>query len=285
MTALTVAIFPAAGSVHLYHAADGGLFAAAGLGVTLHEVASWHEQMAGWDEGRFHLMHTSPDHLLRGGRQHDPVIVRAEGIGELSVYVRSGVRLDEARWAVDAPDSAFALVLRAVVADIGGVAIENDVLVPVGGTRQRADALVAGEADGAALHPPFDRMLELQGFERLGGHAEVAPELLTVGVMARREDAASDVVVRYVQTCDASSAQLVAGGPSKIAEVLEAHGWDSSVARAAAEAMAGPAGLGADPRPTEAGLEAVARLRARFIQGWEPPFPLHTLIVPVGGSQ
>ena len=106
MSALTVAIFPGAGSVHLYHAVDAGLFAGAGLDVTLHEVTSSAEQIQGWNDGRFELMHTSPDHLLRGACQRDPVILRAEAIGELSVHARSAVDPAAARWAWRTPPTS-----------------------------------------------------------------------------------------------------------------------------------------------------------------------------------
>ena len=279
MLALTVAIFPGAGSVHLYHAIDDGLFAGAGLDVTLHEVTSSQEQITGWNDGRFDVMHTSPDHLLRGACRRDAVILRAEGIGELSVYARSAVELSRATWAVDGLESAFALVLRSVIADIGGVDVAGALLLAVGGTPQRAEALLAGVADGAVLHPPFDRTVAAEGgFERVGGHLDVAPQLMTVACVAPRGEAHSGPIRRYVETCEHSAAELVARGTAAVAVALVKRNWPSTVAQAAAADIIGPAGIAADSRPRLDQLAAAAQLRTRWFPSWALSQPLDALL-------
>ncbi|MGW0582182.1 ABC transporter substrate-binding protein, partial [Streptomyces sp. NPDC002920] len=120
---LTVGIFPGAGAVHLYHALDSGYFQKAGLEVDLVQVVSSDQQMAGWNDGDYDIMHTSPDHLLRGLLKRDPVAVQAEGMGELAVHRRPGAPLPTDRWAVDNAQSAFAFVLRAVLADVAGAPV------------------------------------------------------------------------------------------------------------------------------------------------------------------
>ncbi|MGW0472276.1 hypothetical protein [Streptomyces coeruleorubidus] len=141
---LTAGIFPGAGTVHLHHAIDSGYFQHAGLEVNLVQVVSSDQQMAGWNDDEYDIMHTSPDHLLRGLLKRDPVAVRAEGMGELAVHRRSGAPAPTDRWAVDNARSAFAFVLRAVLADVAGSPVTDDQLVPVGGHL----AEVPGPADG-----------------------------------------------------------------------------------------------------------------------------------------
>jgi len=277
--ALTTAVFPGAGSAHLYHAVDAGLFAGAGLDVTLHEVTSSQEQVAGWNDGTFSILHTSPDHLLRGSLDRDATIVRAEAIGELSVYARSGVALSDARWAVDGAGSAFALVLRSVIADLGGVDATAATLEAVGGTPQRLAAMLGGDADGAVLHPPFDRVAEANGgFERIGGHSDVVPALMPVVVMVPGAELGSEMVSRYLETCERSAAALIEGGDELLATALERRGWPAETARAVAPDILGPAGLGADPHPSLEGLEAAARLRERWFPEWTPPPRLEQLL-------
>lgn len=276
---LTVAVFPGAGDVHLYHALDSGHFAQAGLDVDLIEVTSSDEQMAGWDEGRYDIMHTSPDHLLRP-RERDPVAVRAEGIGELAVYRRPGEPTAADRWAVDDANSAFAFVLRAVLADVANTSVTADQLVAMGGTLQRFQQLMARAVDGTTLHPPFDVLAAENGFKQLGSHLDVAPDLLTVVAVVPRETAATSYIHAYLQVCRNSTQGLLAAGAPGIEAALERHGWDPARAKAASPGLLGPAGLATSPRVTLRGLEAVAALRRRFDPGWQPPRPLRELIGP-----
>jgi hypothetical protein len=279
---LTAAVFPGAGDVHLYHALDTGRFAEAGLDVDLVEVGSSDEQMAGWDEGRYDLMHTSPDHLLRP-RKRDPVAVRAEGIGELAVFRRAGVPAPADRWAVDNADSAFAFVLRAILADVAGIQVKDDQLVAAGGTLQRYQQLLAGTVDGTTLHSPFDVLAAAKGFVRIGGHLDVAPNLLTVVTVTPRETATTWYIRTYLQICRASTRDLVSSGAPGIEAALERHGWETGTAKAASPGLLGPAGLTTPPRVTLLGLKAVADLRRRFDPGWQPDRPLKELIGPRHG--
>jgi hypothetical protein len=276
---LTVAVFPGAGDVHLYHALDSGYFREAGLDVALVEVTSSDEQMAGWDEGRYDIMHTSPDHLLRP-RERDPVAVRAEGIGELAVYRRPGEPVPTDRWAVDDANSAFAFVLRAILADVAGKPITDDQLVPVGGTLQRFQQLLAGAVDGTTLPPPFDVLAADQGYTRIGSHLDVAPDLLTVVAITPRETATAWYVRRYLEVCRASTRDLLSVGVPGVEKALVRHGWDAPRAQAATPGLLGPAGLATPPKVSLRGLEAVAALRRRFEPGWQPPRPLKDLIGP-----
>ena len=185
MDRVNVALFPSAGSVHVFAAQDEGRFEAAGLDVAVDWVRSSHAQITGWDDGRYAVMHTSPDHLLRPGRRRRPTVVRAGGIGELAVYHRPGQPLEDARWGVDGPESAFALVLQAIVEDVAGVSLARDDLVPVGGTKQRLEGLLDGAIDGTTLSPPFSQMAEDAGLVRLGGHLDVLPHYLTTVTVVR----------------------------------------------------------------------------------------------------
>lgn len=281
---LTAGVFPGAGGVHLYHALDSGYFRRAGLEVTLVEVVSSDQQMAGWNDGHYDIMHTSPDHLLRAVLKRDPVAVRAEGIGELAVHRRPGAPLPTDRWAVDNARSAFAFVLRAVLADVTGSPVSDDRLVPVGGTVQRFHALTTDAVDGTTLHPPFDVLAAEQGYPRLGGHLQVAPDLITNVVVAPRATAATWHTRAYVEICRMSTEELLTSGAPGIEAALLRHGLPAAASRAAVPGLLGPAGLSASPEVTVRGMETVGGLRRRFDPGWEPPCPLSSLIGPGRGG-
>ncbi|MFI1356410.1 ABC transporter substrate-binding protein [Streptomyces sp. NPDC020898] len=277
---LTVGIFPGAGAVHLYHALDSGYFQKAGLEVDLVQVVSSDQQMAGWNDGDYDIMHTSPDHLLRGLLTRDPVAVQAEGMGELAVHRRPGSPLPTDRWAVDNAQSAFAFVLRAVLADVVGAPVTDAQLVSVGGTLQRFQALPTGAVDGTTLHPPFDVLAAEKGYPRLGGHLQVAPDILTGVVVVPRTAATTPHIRAYLDVCRASTAELVTSGASGTEAALVRHGLPKSAAQAAAPGLLGPAGLSTSPDVTLRGIEAVADLRRRFTPAWQPSCPLQSLIGP-----
>jgi hypothetical protein len=275
---LTVGVFPGAGNVHLYHAIDSGLFQQAGLEVNLVQVVSSDQQMAGWNDDDYDILHTSPDHLLRGLLKRDPVAVRAEGMGELAVHRRSGAPLPTDRWAVDNAWSAFAFVLRAVLADVADSPVTDDQRVPVGGTLQRFQALPTNAVDGTTLHPPFDVLAAEQGFPRVGGHLQVAPDLITNVVVTPRETATAWHTRAYAEVCRMSTEELLSSGAPGVEAALLRHGLPEAAVRAAVPGLLGPAGLSTSDEVTLRGIEAVAGLRRRFDPDWQPAHPLTSLI-------
>lgn len=275
---LKVGLFRSAGSVHLMAAADEDRFARAGLDVSIDWVTSSDQQLGRWDSGEYDVMHSSPDHLLRPGRRRDPVIVLGGGIGELAVYMRAGTEVGEARWGVDAAESAFALVLRAIVEDVGGHAVAPEDLIPVGGTQQRLQALLDGQVDGATLSPPFSQMAERNGLRRLGGHLDVVPEYLSTVVVVSRSAIGSAWVDEYREALEDSARDLSAGGRERIADVLERNGWSREVAEDAAEGVLGPAGVEGIKVPSLDNLQAVIALRKRFYPDWQLPGPPEALL-------
>lgn len=280
---LTVAVFPGAGGVHLYHALDSGYFDQAGLEVKLVEVISSDQQLVGWNAGDYDIMHTSPDHLLRQLRR-EPVAVRAEGMGELAVHRRPGGPRPTDRWAVDNAQSAFAFVLRAILADVAGSPVTDGQLAPVGGTLQRFQALQAGAADGTTLHPPFDILAAEKGYPRLGGHLQVIPDLITNVAITPRAASTTWYTRAYLEACRISASELLTSGAQGIEAALVRHGWSPATARAAVPGLLGPAGLSTSPEVSLRGLEAVADLRRRFNPAWQPSCPLRSLIGPSQGS-
>lgn len=277
---LAVAVFPGAGSVHLYHALDSGYFDQAGLEVKLIEVVSSDQQLNGWNDGDHDIMHTSPDHLLRSLLKRDPVAVRAEGMGELAVHRRPGDPRPTDRWAVDNARSAFAFVLRAVLADVAGFRVADSQLAPVGGTLQRFQALPTGTVDGTTLHPPFDMLAAEEGYPRLGGHLQIAPGLISNAVIVPRAIATAWYIRAYLEVCRISTSELLTSGAPGIEAALVRHGWSPAIARAAVPGLLGPAGLSISPEVTLGGLEAVADLRRRFDPAWQPSCSLRSLMGP-----
>lgn len=267
--------FPSTATVHLRHAVEAGLFADTGLEVGLRPVTSSQEQLALWDAGELTVMHTSPDHLF-GPRAAEPVAVRAESLGELVLMASADtVRNASARWAVDAPGSAFALVLRRLL-DHLDVAWLPEQLVPVGGTMQRWVALSEGRVDGSVLHTPFRQQSETAGLTRLCGHLEVLPGLCTTAVVVARSQVDSPAVAAYLAALERSRAALLAGGADRVAAALVRAGLSGALAgRVAPDTLAE---LGAEPVDLASGVQQAADLRAAYVPGWRPERPVGTLV-------
>jgi len=153
----------------------------------------------------------------------------------------------------------------------------------VGGTLQRFQALPTDAVDGTTLHPPFDVLAAEKGYPRLGGHLQVAPDLITNVVVTSRETATTWHTRAYAEVCRVSTEELLASGAPGIEAALLRHGMPAAAARAAVPGLLGPAGLSTPPEVTSRGMEAVAGLRRRFDPDWQPFCPLPSLIGPCQG--
>ncbi|MET3915896.1 ABC-type nitrate/sulfonate/bicarbonate transport system substrate-binding protein [Variovorax sp. OAS795] len=110
------------------------------------------------------------DWNLRGGPQDFRVVAQLERTTPLTVVgQRDRTSLEDLRGAtilVDAPRNGFIVALRAMLAD-ADVGPEAYVLEPVGGVKERHDAIVSGRGHATLLGPPFDAMAIAAGLARL----------------------------------------------------------------------------------------------------------------------
>lgn len=267
-----VSVFPGAANAPLHRADQAGLFTSRGVDVEIQETRSSQQQLEYWDAGRLSVMHTSPDHLVREHRRIRPLIVRTETVGELSLWVREDGKHDlrSTLWAVDGPVSGFALVLRALLEDVVGLPVDSSQLQPVGGTKQRFEALIEGRVNGTALHPPFDAMAKQAGFQRLAGHFQLLPDLITLCTVVPAEDWDGVTMRAYVDACDEATRQLLEGGEDLACHTLDRAGWDSEAAAAGASWLLGASGLRMRGVPSARGLSSVVELRRRFDPAWLP---------------
>jgi ABC-type nitrate/sulfonate/bicarbonate transport system substrate-binding protein len=276
---VTAAVFPGASNAPINLATQRDWFAAAGIEVEVIQVTSSDQQLELWEAGRCDVMLTSPDHLIRKRRGRDPVIARRDSIGELSVYRRADSgELAAIAWAVDGLDSGFAFVMRALLEDRCGLPAAEQRLHAVGGTKQRAEEMMAGKYGGTTLHPPFDRLAADAGHVRLAGHLDLVPQLLCAATVVARADIDSAPIRAYLEVLDRANELLANEGPAAVAATLEAEGLPAPVAAAAGDGLLGPGGIGAGREASLEGLRAVADLRARFVPGFSPAVELESLL-------
>lgn len=160
-----------------------GLFAAQGIEVAIIPTPDSTQQMRGISKGTFDIASTAFDNVLAwSGREGAEIAAVAQTTDkiELPVFVRPEIRnwndLRGKKLAVDAVDTAFALVLRRILLAHGLDLKRGDYeLVAVGATGRRLESMTRGETFAGILTPPFDAKAAAAGMVRMGDHLGVLP--------------------------------------------------------------------------------------------------------------
>jgi ABC-type nitrate/sulfonate/bicarbonate transport system substrate-binding protein len=160
-----------------------GLFAAAGLDVDVQVTPNSTDQMRGLGKGSWQIVSTAFDNVLGWSGREGAEIVAVAQIsqgGTLPVYVRPEItKWDDLRgkaMAVDAVDTAYALVLRRVLLAHGLEMDRGDyTLIAKGTTGYRLDSMIQGETFAGVLNAPWDGKAAAAGMVRFTDHREVLP--------------------------------------------------------------------------------------------------------------
>lgn len=161
-----------------------GAFAANGLDVEVMTTPNSTDQMRGLSKGSWPIVSTAFDNVLgwsgREGAEIVAVAQVAQGI-TLPIYVRPEIKSWDELYgkplAVDAVDTAYALVLRRVLLAHGLEMGRGDYqLVPKGATGHRLESMIQGETFAGVLNPPWDAKAAAAGMVRLADHREVLPD-------------------------------------------------------------------------------------------------------------
>jgi ABC-type nitrate/sulfonate/bicarbonate transport system substrate-binding protein len=161
-----------------------GIFAAHDLDVEVMTTPNSTDQMRGLSKGSWPVVSTAFDNVLgwsgREGAEIVAVTQVAQGI-TLPIYVRPEIKhWEELRGkplAVDAVDTAYALVLRRVLLAHGLEMERGDyTLIPKGATGHRLDSMIGGETFAGVLNPPWDGKAAAAGMVRFADHREVLPD-------------------------------------------------------------------------------------------------------------
>jgi ABC-type nitrate/sulfonate/bicarbonate transport system substrate-binding protein len=160
-----------------------GLFAADGLQVDVIVTPNSTDQMRGLSKGAWQVVSTAFDNVLGWSGREGAEIVAIAQISQgiiLPVYVRPEIHtwddLRGKKLAVDAVDTAYALVLRRIILEHGLDFDRGDYeLVPLGTTGARLESMIRGETFAGVLNSPWDKKAEAAGHKRFADHREVLP--------------------------------------------------------------------------------------------------------------
>jgi ABC-type nitrate/sulfonate/bicarbonate transport system substrate-binding protein len=186
-----------------------GMFSACGLDVDVTVTPNSTEQMRGLGKGSWQIVSTAFDNVLgwsgREGAEMAAVAQVSAG-NVLPVYVRPEINhWDDLRGkalAVDAVDTAYALVLRRVLLAHGLEMDRGDYsLIAKGTTGYRLDSMIQGETFAGVLNPPWDRKAEAAGMKRFADHREVLPDYPGGVYAVNRKWAGEnrDIVIAYLR--------------------------------------------------------------------------------------
>jgi NitT/TauT family transport system substrate-binding protein len=272
MTALSVCTFSGASSLPLLVAEERGLFAAAGLNMTLVQTRSSDELMTGLVERRFQIVHAAPDNFIAWrDRTGHPIVAWIGGAsGPLALMARPGIAgvadLRDRSVAVDAPTSGFVSVLRKILRE-AGLAADDVRLEPLGATNLRANALLEGRVDATMLTLPWSAVAVRAGMVVLADGRAAAPRLQggSGGSLAPWLEANPDVADAYLRALVAAITWLQLPSEQEAARELVERRYDLTpgIAEEVRAAFSDPRGgwlpsALLDP----AGMAAVCELRA-----------------------
>ena len=159
-------------------------FATEGLEVKITRTANSTDQMRGLSNGTYHVASTAFDNVLGwSGREGAELVAVSQIIDKavFPVFVRPEIKqwsdLRGKKLAVDAVDTAFALVLRKILLAKGLDFSRGDYeLVAVGNTPLRLESMKRGETLAGVLTPPVDAQAVAEGMTRMGDSSEVLPD-------------------------------------------------------------------------------------------------------------
>ena len=252
-----------------------GFFAASGLDVDVLVTPNSTDQMRGLSHDSWQIVSTAFDNVLgwsgREGAEIVAIAQVAQGI-TLPVYVRPEITdwedLRGKPLAVDAVDTAYALVLRRILLAHGLEMDRGDyTLLPKGATGHRLESMTQGETYAGVLNPPWDAKANAAGMKRFADQREILPDY-PGGVFAVNHHWANEnreVVVNYLAAWHRGLrwAQDENNRAEAIGLIAEAEKMDE---KGAANRLRQ---LPADGRLNLRGLQTVLDLRVQF--GLTPP--------------
>jgi NitT/TauT family transport system substrate-binding protein len=290
MQTLRVNIFNTSSNLPLLAAQEAGLFARRGLEVELQTTPNSDAQRAGLAGGAFEIAHAAVDNavaMVEAGQ--DVVIVLGGDAGMNDFMVRPEIRkLDDLRGkvlAVDAPNTAYALVAKKILKNHGLLEGRDYSVRLAGGTGPRAAAMVADPQLAAAMiNPPFSYTVREQGLHSLGSQFQLLGPYQATGAFVRRDwaRAHAPLLQQYLAAC--IEGQRLVMDPRQRDAMLALLVSRFRLGPAAAEGtyaalMTLGAGLARDACLDLAGLRTVLAIRAELEGMWNgvPPDPARYL--------
>jgi len=177
-----------------------GFFARESLDIHTSFTPNSTDQMRGLISGKYQIASTAFDNVLGWSGRDGAELVAVSQVVDTAVFpvfvrpeIKQWADLRGRKLAVDAVDTAFALVLRRVLLDKGLDFKRGDYqLIAVGNTPLRLDSMKKGDTFAGVLTPPYDTQAAAAGMVRLGDSRESLPEFPNTLLAVNRAWAAKE---------------------------------------------------------------------------------------------
>src|SRR6266699_3176636 len=206
-TKLKVMVFPGLSNLPIFAAQHKDLFTKQGLAIDLLNTPNSDVLRDGLAKGDHQIAHAAVDNAVAMVElaKADVVIVTGGDNGFNRIFVQPEInayaQLRGKTVVVDAPNTAYALLLYKVLKD-SGLNKGDYVVKPVGGTTARLEAMTKDKANAAAgvLNPPFTFRASEAGLKDMGAAAKAIGAYQSDGAFVMHEwaQANSDALVRYI---------------------------------------------------------------------------------------
>ena len=276
---LRVSIFNTSSNLPQFAALEIGLYEARGLEVELLPTPNSDAQRAALAEGRIDIAHAAVDNAVAMAEHGAEVqIVCGGDAGMNELMVRSEINsFEDLRGkflAVDAPNTAYALVAKKILKDKDLLEGRDYQVKLAGGTGPRSQAMVDDASLAVGMvNPPFSFMVLAKGLKSLGSQfALLGPYQATGAFVLRRwAQLNSEALVQYL-AATIEGYRLVMNPKHKdamLALLVRRFGLSEAHALASyATLNTAGSGLAADAALNRAGFVAVLAIRAEMEGMW-----------------
>lgn len=284
---LRVNVFNTSSNLPLLAAMAGGYFAQRNLKIEIQKTPNSDEQRAGLAAGSFEIAHAAVDNAVAmvEAAGQDVVIVLGGDAGMNEFMVRAEIdSIEDIRGkvlAVDAPNTAYALVAKKIL-KVHGLLENRDYTVRlVGGTGPRSAAMVSDpELAAGMINPPFSFSIREKGLKSLGSQFSLLGPYQATGAFVLRQWglANADVLARYLAAYIEGQRHVM--NPANRADMIQlltsSFKLAPHVAEGTYQALVTPgSGLAPDARLNMDGFKAALAIRAEMEGMWggTPPAP------------
>ena len=204
---LRVNVFPGSSNLPLLAAINKGFFAKRGLTIEVQNTPDSDSQRAGLPAGRFEIAIAAVDNAVAMVEvaKNDVIIVTGGDSGMNEFMVRPDINsfadIRGKSLAVDAPNTAYALVGKKILKNKGLLEGRDYSLKLAGGTQGRAAAMAVNpELAASMVNPPFSFTVRERGIKSLGRATDLAGPYQASGAFVMRSWAAQNVsaLERYI---------------------------------------------------------------------------------------
>jgi ABC-type nitrate/sulfonate/bicarbonate transport system substrate-binding protein len=268
-------VFPGVHNLPIYAAETLGFFAKRAIRLELTYTQSSEEQRDGISNGTYDIAHSAIDNAIAMADVAGEDVVSFVGLdrGFNQFMTAPGIATYEDLrgkiLGVDAPDTAFALIAYELLNRHGLQRARDYTVKPIGATRFRLEALLAGTCDFAMLNLPFCLFASAAGLGQLEDPQKAIGAYQANAGLAQRHwmERNADLLTRYIASFVEGLRWVMAPVNREAGITLLADGMKipADIARRCCEIILDPVdGFVTDAKINREGLMKVRELRSNF---------------------